>query len=73
MEFKAGDEIRYTSAAGTRLAQVRNIAVNSTARPGYSIPWLSLHVPAQKGARFATNVTIPADPGSLKAFKVELV
>ena len=71
MEFKAGDQIRYTSAAGTRLATVRNIEVGPTARPGYSIPWLSLFVPAQKGAKFDTNVTIPADTASLKGFKVE--
>ena len=73
MEIKAGDTIRYTSAAGTRVAQVRNVAVNPTARPGYSIPWISLHVPAQNGAKFDTNVTIPADPSSLKMFKVEMV
>lgn len=73
MQFKAGDSVRYVSAAGTRLAQVRKIEVGPTARPGYSIPWLSLHVPAQNGAKFSTNVTIPADEGSLKAFKVELV
>jgi len=73
MQFKAGDKVRYTSAAGTRTAQVRNIEVGPTARPGHSIPWLSLHVPAQNGAKFDTNVTIPADAGSLKSFKVELV
>jgi hypothetical protein len=69
--FKAGDQVRYTSAAGTRVAQVRKIEVAPTARVGYSIPWLSLFVPAQNGAKFSTNVTIPADEGSLKAFKVE--
>jgi len=73
MQFKAGDSVRYVSAAGIRVAQVRNIEVGPTARPGHSIPWLSLHVPAQNGAKFPTNVTIPADTSSLKAFKVELV
>ena len=71
LSVKAGDKIRYTSAAGTRVAQVRNIEVAPTARPGYSIAWLSLFVPAQNGAKFDTNVTIPADASSLKAFKVE--
>jgi len=70
--FKAGDQVRYTSAAGTRVAQVRKIEVGPTARPGYSIPWLSLFVPAQNGSKFDTNVTIPADANSLKAFKVEM-
>ncbi len=71
LSVKAGDKIRYTSAAGTRVAQVRNIAINPTARPGHSIAWLSLFVPAQNGGKFDTNVTIPADASSLKAFKVE--
>lgn len=72
MPFKAGDKIRYTSAAGTRVATVRDIKVGPTARPGHSIPWLSLHVPAQNGAKFDTNITIPADESSLKGFKVEM-
>jgi len=71
LSIQAGDKIRYTSAAGTRVAQVRNVSINPTARPGYSIPWLSLFVPAQNGAKFDTNVTIPADTASLKGFKVE--
>jgi hypothetical protein len=71
LSVQAGDKIRYTSAAGTRVAQVRNVSINPTSRTGYSIAWLSLFVPAQNGAKFDTNVTIPADAGSLKAFKVE--
>ena len=73
LSVQAGDQIMYTSAAGTRFARVRNVSINPTARPGYSIAWLSLFVPAQNGAKFDTNVTIPADPSSLKAFKVEKV
>jgi hypothetical protein len=66
-----GDKIRYTSAAGTRVAVVESITIAPTARPNHSIPWLCLFVPAQKGAKFDTNVTIPADTASLKGFKVE--
>jgi hypothetical protein len=67
-----GDKIRYTSAAGTRVAVVKSITIRPTARPNHSIAWLNLTVPAQGSAKFSSDVSIPADSGSLKAFKVEI-
>ncbi len=72
MQIKAGDKIRYTSAAGTRVAVVESITIAPTAKPNHSIAWLNLFVPAQKGAKFDTEITIPADAGSLKGFRVEM-
>jgi hypothetical protein len=63
-----GDKIRYTSAAGTRVAVVKSITIGPTAKPNHSIAWLNLTV---FGGKFPSNVSIPADAGSLKGFKVE--
>ena len=70
---KAGDVIRYTSAAGTRNAVVKSITIGPTARPNHSIAWLNLHVPKQGANKFSTDLSIPADSESLKSFKVEIV
>jgi len=69
LAVKAGDKIRYTSAAGTRFATVKSITIAPTAKPGLSIAWLNLTV---FGGKFPSDVSIPADSGSLKAFKVEM-
>ena len=66
---KAGDKIRYTSGAGTRLAVVKSITIGPTARPNHSIAWLNLTV---FGGKFPSNVSIPADADALKCFKVEM-
>lgn len=70
LSIKVGDHIRYTSAAGTQLARVRDIVIGPTARPNHSIAWLVLRV---FGGKFPTDIQIPADAGSLKAFKVEMI
>lgn len=70
LTVKVGDKIRYTSAAGTRIARVMNIQIAPTARPNHSIVWLGIRV---FGGKFPSDIQIPADAGSLKAFKVELV
>ena len=72
MELAIGTKIRYTSAAGTREAIVDNIKVGPTAKPGFMNTWLTLLIPVQRGVKFATRVQIPADNGSLSAFRVEL-
>lgn len=71
MEIKAGDKIRYTSAAGTQLARVNSISIGPTAKPNFSNVWLSLTIFGVNGKK-DQNVTIPADDSSLKMFKVEL-
>lgn len=73
MELAVGTKIRYTSAAGTREAVIKNIKVGATAKPGFLNTWITLLVPVQEGAKFETTVQIPADNGSLKSFRVELV
>lgn len=73
LTVKAGDKIRYTSASGTRFATVKSITIAPTAKPNHSIAWLNLNVPAQGSAKFSTDISIPADSASLKAFKVETV
>ena len=73
MELAIGTKIRYTSAAGTRDAVVRNIKVGPTAKPGFMNTWLTLEIPVQSGVKFATNVQIPGDNGSLKGFRVEVI
>jgi hypothetical protein len=65
---KAGDKIRYTSAAGTRIATVKSITIAPTAKLNHSIAWLNLMV---FGEKFCSDISIPADTGSLKCFKVE--
>lgn len=73
MELKTGTKILYTSAAGTREATILEVKVGPTAKPGFLNTWLTLDIPVQRGVKFATTCTIPADNGSLKAFKVQLV
>ena len=73
MELAIGTKIRYTSAAGTREATIRNIKVGPTAKPGYMNTWLTLEIPVQRGVKFATSLQIPGDNGSLKGFKVEVI
>lgn len=70
MELEIGDKIRYTSAAGTLEAFIKNIKVGRTADPKRFNTWLILDVPAQRDRRFSTSVQIPADNGSIKAFKI---
>lgn len=73
MELAIGTRIRYTSAAGTRDAVVRNIKVGPTAKPGFMNTWLTLEIPVQRGVKFATSLQIPGDNGSLKGFRVEVI
>ncbi len=73
MELAIGTQIRYTSAAGTRTAVVRNIRVAPTARPNFVNTWMTLDIPVQPGVKFATTVQLPADNGSLLAFRVKAV
>ena len=73
MKLTSGTKIRYTSAAGTRLATVREIFVGPTAKPGFLNTWMTLDIPVQDGVKFATSVQITADNGSIKMFKVEIV
>lgn len=73
MELAIGTEIRYTSAAGTRLAIIENIKVGPTADPKRMNTWLTLRIPVQRGVKFENRVQIPADNGSLSAFKIETV
>ncbi len=72
MELAIGTKIRYTSAAGVRVATISNIKVGPTAKPGFLNTWLTLDIPVQRGVKFNTKVNIPADNGSLSAFRVEL-
>lgn len=72
VSVKAGDVIFYTSGAGRRKAVVKSITIGPTAKPDHSIAWLNLLVPAQNGARFDTEIYIPADADSLKMFRVEI-
>jgi len=73
MELAVGTQIRYTSAAGTRVATVRNIRVGPTAAPDFLNTWMTLDIPVQEGVKFATAVQLPADNDSLLAFRVEVV
>ena len=73
MELAIGTKIRYTSAAGTREAIIDNIKVGPTAKPGFMNTWLTLEIPVQRGVKFNTKVNIPADNGSLSAFRVEII
>ena len=73
MELAIGTKIRYTSAAGTRVATISNIKVGPTAKPGFLNTWLTLDIPVQQGVKFNTKVQIPADSGSVKGFRIELV
>ena len=73
MELAIGTQIRYTSAAGTRTAIIRNINVGPTAKPGFMNTWLTLEIPVQTGVKFKTTVQITGDNSSLKAFRVEVI
>ena len=73
MELAVGTKIVYTSAAGTRNAEVVSIKVGPTAKPGFLNSWLTLVVPAETGAEFDTHVQICADDSSLKMFKVAVI
>lgn len=73
MELAIGTKIRYTSAAGTREATIRNIKVGPTAQPGYMNTWLTLEIPVQRGVKFSSNVQIPGDNDSLKCFKIQVI
>lgn len=68
LAINTGDEIRYTSALGQRLALVKGIRIAPTARPDHSIPWLDLKVYGHGDQ----VISIPADTNSLKMFKVEM-
>jgi hypothetical protein len=73
MELTVGTKIRYTSAAGTRNAEIVSIKVGPTAKKGFLNTWLTLFVPAQNGAKFDTHVQIPADDASVKMFKIQTI
>jgi hypothetical protein len=73
MQIKAGDTIRYTSGAGTLKAVVESITIGPTAKPGLSIAWLNLTVPPTATRKYETQISIPADPGSLAGFKVQVL
>ena len=73
MELAIGTQIRYTSAAGTREAVIENIRVGPTAKPGFMNIWMTLLIPVQKGVKFESRVQIPADNGSLAAFRVAAI
>lgn len=73
MKLSVGSTIRYTSAAGTRIATIRDISVGPTAKPGFLNTWLTIDIPVQDGVKFATACQIPADNGSLKMFRVEII
>jgi hypothetical protein len=73
MELKIGTQIRYTSAAGTRTATIADIKIGPTAKPGFLNTWLTLDIPVQEGVKFNTKVQIPADSGSVSAFRIETI
>jgi hypothetical protein len=70
MELAIGTQIKYTSAAGTRNAEVVAIKVGPTAKKGFLNTWITLLIPVQPGVKFETKVNIPGDNGSIQAFKV---
>lgn len=73
MELAIGTQIRYTSAAGTRNATVKNIKIGQTARHGFLNTWITLDIPVQSGVKFATTAMIPGDNDSIKGFRVEVL
>jgi hypothetical protein len=73
MQLAIGTKIVYTSAAGTRRAEIVGIKIAPTAKPGFLNTWLTLFVPAQNGAKFDAKVQICADDSSLKMFKVRVI
>lgn len=70
MNLTAGTKIKYTSAAGTRIAEVVAIKIGPTAKRGFLNTWMTLLIPVQNGVKFETKVAICADEASLKMFKV---
>ena len=73
MELAIGTKIVYTSAAGTRNAEVVGIKIVPTAKPDFLNTWLTLFVPAQNGAKFDTHVQICGDNASVKMFKIRVI
>jgi hypothetical protein len=73
LRIAAGDEIRYTTAIGRRLALVKRIIIAPAPISNDSIVWLDLKVYGINCREFDRHVSLPADAASLKAFKVELV
>lgn len=72
MELAIGTKIRYTSAAGTRKATVKNISIGPTAKPGYMNTWITLEVIISEKLGVTNTLQIPGDDSSLKGFRVEL-
>lgn len=73
MNLSIGTNIVYTSAAGTREAVIKDIFVGPTAKPGFMNTWLTIEVVISKKLGTFNTVQIPADNGSLKAFKVAVI
>lgn len=71
MELAVGTRIRYTCAAGTREATIKNIKIGQTARHGFMNTWITLDIPVQRGVKFATTAMIPGDNSSLLGFRVQ--
>lgn len=70
MKLSAGTKIKYTSGAGTRIAEVVAITIGPTAKKGFLNTWMTLLIPVQSGVKFETKTVICADDASLKMFKV---
>lgn len=73
MELKINSEIQYTSAAGVRKAKILDIKVGPTADPKRLNTWLTLFIPKQEGVKFEHTLQIPADNGSVQAFKIQTI
>lgn len=73
MNLTIGTKIRYSSAAGTRTAVIKNINIGPTAKVGFSNTWLTLEIPVQSGVKFQHIVQLPADNASLIGFKVQAI
>jgi hypothetical protein len=73
MELAVGTKIVYTSAAGTRNAEVVGIKITPTAKPGFLNTFVTLLIPVQNGVKFENKIQICADNASLKMFKVQVV
>jgi hypothetical protein len=73
MELNIGTKIRYTSAAGTREAIIKNISIGPTAKPGFLNTWVTLEIPVQEGVKFKTTAQIAGADTFVKNFKVELI
>jgi|LauGreSBDMM110SN_4_FD.fasta_scaffold61504_3 hypothetical protein len=73
MELAIGTKIVYTSAAGTRNAEVVGIKITPTAKPGFLNTFVTLLIPVQTGVKFENKIQICADNASLKMFKVAVI